>query len=47
MGITGTPTFLVGALEPDGRIRLNGSFPGFASLEQLRELVKTVGDSVR
>jgi predicted DsbA family dithiol-disulfide isomerase len=45
MGITGTPTFLIGTLEADGRIRLRESIVGLPSLTQLRELIATVSTS--
>jgi protein-disulfide isomerase len=39
LGITGTPTFLLGSIQADGRVRITKRVSGVLSAEQLTELI--------
>jgi protein-disulfide isomerase len=44
-GVRGTPTFLVGVRQPDGRVKLLQRIPGAVPIEQWRKALEAVGNA--
>jgi protein-disulfide isomerase len=45
MGVKGTPTFLIGTLEPDGRVTFRDSIVGLPTLSRLRKSIEAASSA--